>query len=168
MDNLTSDYDNEDNNIGASVEMGSFNHSCLQANLTALLKNTGKYTVCTDLSLDASHIDLSQFDIKAKEEIKPDICIYPKRGLSRPNDIIKMNEMPLLAIEVLSPKQGTYEILEKFKAYFELGIKSCWLVYPEAETITVHSSTHVRKHFNQDEVVDEVLELRVPHHDIFE
>jgi hypothetical protein len=92
MSNLTSEYQESDE-LEESVDMGSFNHSCLQVNLSALLKQTGKYTVCTELSLDVSNIDLSQFDIKAKEEIKPDVCIYPKRGLSRPNDIIKMTEI---------------------------------------------------------------------------
>jgi Uma2 family endonuclease len=76
--------------------------------------------------------------------------------------------MPILAIEVLSPKQGTYEILEKFKVYFELGVQSCWLVYPEAEAITVYSSINNRKLFGNGEVIDEVLDIRLPHHDIFE
>ncbi len=82
------------------------------------------------------------------------------------NDIIKMTEMPRWVIEVLSPKQGTYEILEKFKAYFELGVQSCWLVYPEAEAITVYSSINNRQ--LSGEVIDEVLDIRLPHHEIFE
>ena len=42
--------------------------------------------------------------------------------------------------EILSPKQDTYDILEKFKAYFALGITSCWLVAPALRTVTVYAS----------------------------
>ena len=55
------------------------------------------------------------------------MCIYLKRQRNLQNDILRMSEMPLLAIEVLSPKQGIYDILEKFKLYFSLGVQSCWL-----------------------------------------
>jgi hypothetical protein len=50
--------------------------------------------------LDISQIDLSQFGLKAKEELKPDLCLYQdRRELSLPDDILKMTEMPLLAKE---------------------------------------------------------------------
>ena len=44
--------------------------------------------------------------LKAKEELKPDICLYPKTEKSgfRKRDILKMSDMPLLAIEIISPK----------------------------------------------------------------
>ncbi len=163
MNHLTTEYEIEE-----SVKMGSYNHSYIQANLTWLLKNIGKYAVLTELSLDVSHFDLSQFNIKTKEEIKPDVCIYPKRGLSRPDDILKMSEMPLLVIEILSPKQGTYDILQKFKVYFALDVKSCWLVEPAIEVVTVYSSIDKRKNFISDKVLDEVLDISLPMPDIFE
>ena len=165
--------DNEPNLIENEEfqDVGSFNHSCLQTNVSTLLKNTGKYTVCIELSLDLSNLDLSQFDLKAKEELKPDICIYPKRKINPTHDILKMSEMPLLAIEILSPKQGTYDILEKFKAYFELGIQSCWLVIPSNLSITVYSNIDNFKNFVNDlsdEIIDSVLDIRLPIQDIFE
>ena len=150
-----------------SVIMGSYNHSYIQANLTWLLKNIGKYAVLTELSLDISNFDVSQFSIDNKKEIKPDVCIYPKRGLSRPDDILKMVEMPLLAIEILSPKQGTYDILQKFKVYFALGVKSCWLVEPAIEVVTVYATIDKRKNFIADKVFDEVLDINLPVVDIF-
>lgn len=95
-----------------SLDVGSFKHSSAQANLAFLLKRLGQYSVLTDLSLDISKVDISQFDISTKEEVKPDVCIYPKRKMNLLDDILRMSEMPLLAIEVLSPKQGVYEIFE--------------------------------------------------------
>jgi Uma2 family endonuclease len=82
-----------------------------------------------------------------------------------------MSDMPLLAIEILSPTQGMYEIKEKFKAYFALGVESCWLVAPEIEVITVYSSMQDFKLFNlrhgDIELVDEVIGIRLPLEKIF-
>lgn len=166
MNNLAIEYNQDQDE---DVDVGSFNHALVQANLTRLLGNLGKYTVCTELSLNVSNVELNQFDIDNKMEVKPDVCIYPKRGLSVPNDILKMTEMPLLAIEVLSPKQGNYTILEKFKLYFELDVKSCWLVLPSIDAVTVYSSINNYQTFTKrdSEVIDEVLDIRLPITEIF-
>ncbi len=49
-------------------EMGSLNHSTVQANLAFLLKLSKKFAVMTELSLDISQHDLSKYDLDAKEE----------------------------------------------------------------------------------------------------
>lgn len=56
--------------------MGSLNHSLIQGKITTLLSNDDKYVAMPELSLDASQIDLSQFGLKTKEELKPDVCVY--------------------------------------------------------------------------------------------
>jgi Uma2 family endonuclease len=154
-------------NVEESYDMGSYNHSYLQTRLGKLL-DSDKYTAFSDLSLDVSTFDLSQFKFSVKEELKPDVCLYPKRKFHRPNDILKMSEMPLLAIEILSPKQGSYDILEKFKVYFALGIKSCWLVEPAIETVAVYSSLDKRINFVRDKVVDDILGIQLPIVEIFD
>lgn len=150
-----------------SIDMGSFNHGYIQARLVVLFDRTGVYTPVTELSLDVSGIDLSQFDIRTKEEAKPDIAIYPRRGLSRPTDILRMSEMPLLTVEILSPKQGSYDILEKFKAYFALGVKSCWLVDPAINTVTVYSSIDRWRTFSSGDVVDDTLGITLSLDELF-
>lgn len=162
MDALTIESELEE-----SVDMGSFNHGYTQARLIVLFDKIGHYTPVTELSLDVSGIDLSQFDLKTKEEMKPDICLYPKRGRSRPRDILRMTEMPLLAVEILSPKQGTYDILEKFKVYFALGISSCWLVDPAINTVTIYSANETWQTFSNHEVIDEQVGIKLPLDEIF-
>lgn len=147
-------------------DMGSHNHSAIQVNLAFLLKQLGQYSVYTELSLDVSQLDPKRF--KVKDEIKPDVCIYPKRGLSRPFDILKMTEMPLLVIEILSPKQGVQDILEKFAIYFALGVKSCWLVDPLTAIVAVYSALEQHKIFSADKVMDETIGLQLPFAEIFE
>jgi Uma2 family endonuclease len=151
-----------------SLDVGSFKHSSAQANLAFLLKRIGKYSVLTDLSLDISTVDISQFDISTKEEVKPDVCIYPKRKMNLLDDILRMSEMPLLAIEVLSPKQGVYDILEKFKLYFALGVQSCWLVIPNTRTVVVYATPSSFATFGTGEVIDEALGIQIPVEEIFE
>lgn len=149
-------------------EVGSQNHSAVQANLAFLFKRLQRYSVYTDLSLNIANVDLSQFDLQVREEIKPDVCIYPKRPLNPMHDVIKMTEMPLLAIEILSPRQGVYEIAEKFKLYFHLGVKSCWLVIPNTQVVTVYSAVDSYQTFVSGEVVDEIIDIRLPLAEIFE
>lgn len=141
-----------------TLEVSSYNHAIVQANLAFLLKSLNQYDVLTELSLDMGD----------GREMKPDLCLYPKRGLRRPRDILRMVEMPLLAIEILSPKQGTDDILEKFELYFKGGIQSCWLVDPAMEIVAVYRTMDKPTVFNSQEVIDEVLKIRLPFVQIFE
>ncbi len=150
------------------AEMSSFNHSYTQARLIVLFDKLGSYTPAPELSLDVKGVDLSRFDLRTKEEIKPDIALYPKRGRSQPRDILRMKEMPLVAIEILSPKQGVYDILEKFRLYFDLGVTSCWLVDPALRTISVYAAESDWETFSANEVVDEQVGIRLPLVEVFD
>ena len=98
----------------------SYHHAYITVNLSAIFHDLKKYSVFSDLTLQ----------IGEKDYIS-DICLYPKRKISYiAGDIIRMTEMPLLAVEILSPSQGTQEIIDKFGVYFGADIKSCWLVVP--------------------------------------
>lgn len=148
-------------------DMGSFNHSTVQTNVAHVIKLSGKYTVPTELSLDSSTLDKDKFDFK--DELIPDVCVYPKRQLVKSDDILKMTEMPITAIEVLSFRQFPSTLIEKFKAYFTLGVQSCWLVDPVTQTIHVYSSSEKWRSFSlHDELHDELLDIRVAVSDIFE
>ena len=155
---------------GEEVKVGSLNHGIAQANLTTLFSHDERFRVITELSLDVSQIDLNQFGLKVKDELIPDVCLYPKeQRLIQGDDILKMSQMPILIIEILSPKQALGDILSKFKAYFALGIKSCWLVIPVNESITVYSKPHEFVSFGsrETEIIDEVMNVRLPLHKVF-
>ena len=57
------------------VGMGSFNHGYIQMRLGILLDRYSDYTPVSELSLDISNVDLSRFDLRTKEEVKPDIAL---------------------------------------------------------------------------------------------
>jgi len=151
------------------LEMGSLNHGIIQGQLLVLLSADKRFRAIPELTLDTSQIDLTQFALKAKKEFVPDICIYPNTIKRQRRDILRMTEMPLSIMEVVSPMQSIEEILIKFDAYFALGIQSCWLVVPTNEAITVYSQPDSFKTFgtNDTEVIDEVIDLRLSNRAIF-
>jgi Uma2 family endonuclease len=151
-------------------DMGSVIHSRTLGRLTVLIGCDERFEVMPELSLDVTQIDLKQFGLKAKDELKPDVCVYttpPEAEL--PDDILKTTQMPDLAIEILSPSQTVSELINKLKAYFALNIKSCWLVKPSLTTITVYSQLRQYKTFdlNDTEVVDEVMDIHLPIEKVF-
>ncbi len=151
-------------------EMGSLNHSLIQARLIGLLGQDARFTPAVELSLDMTQLDLSQFGLTAKSELKPDICLYSSDlWLSEQGDILKMEEMPLLAVEVISPKQGFYDIVNKFKAYFALNIKSCWLVMPEVKSLVIYTQIDKFQTFdmNDEEIADEIMDIHLPIEKVF-
>jgi Uma2 family endonuclease len=50
---------------------------------------------------------------------------------------VKITEVPLGIVEILSPSQSELELIEKLPFYFNLGIKSAWLVIPVFKMIYV-------------------------------
>lgn len=133
-----------------SCDVSSYNHALVQVNLAVLLKELKQYDVLAELSIDIEG-----------NEVRPDLCLYPQRGLSRPRDILRMRDMPLLAIEILSPKQGTDDILEKFELYFATGVPSCWLVDPAQNIVSVYADPCQHKVFSTGEVEDKKLGIRL-------
>jgi Uma2 family endonuclease len=159
-------------------DMGSLHHSTAQANLIVLLSMNEKFIALPELSLDASQIDLSQLGFKAKEELKPDVCVYRESSSDSEtksddfldDDILKVSQMPELVIEILSPTQAINDLLKKIKAYFALGVNSCWLVIPSMKVISVYYSQNKRATFSvgeDAEVVDEIMDIHLPLQKVF-
>ncbi len=138
----------------------SFNHSYLQARLVTALSITKKYTVLSELSLDIDG-----------KEYRPDICLYPNRKANYWHDIIRMKEMPLLAIEILSMSQTIQELIDKFEVYFKAGITSCWLVMLIPSSITIFRNTDdietAITFNNKGELFDPLLDIRISLDELF-
>lgn len=150
-------------------KVGSWNHSLIQSRLIHCLSQDKRFVVPVELSLDTSQADLTQFGLNIKELI-PDICVYPNSKSSmQQRDILRMSEMPLLAIEVLSPKQSVDDILAKFEAYFVLGIQSCWLVIPATKSISIYHSLTELQTFGTDacQIVDKRTDIHLNLLDVF-
>ena len=148
------------------AELGSFNHGYLQLKIGACFLNLPNLTPSSELSLDISALAdpavVDKFDT-----LKPDIAVYDQWSVDFHNDVLKAEKMPVLAIEILSPRQGVQTLVDKFRIYFKLGVRSCWLVYPYAQAIAVYRAPDDFTLFSQGEVVDEITDVRIPLREIF-
>ena len=78
-----------------------------------------------------------------------------------------MTEPPLCAIEILSPKQSFTDLVVKAAAYFNHGVKSCWIVVPTLKTIAVFTPNRGVTNYIAGIVKDPVLGIEVDMKDIF-
>lgn len=134
----------------------SYHHAYLSSNMIVALHKLKEYSVFSELAL------------QLEKDYVADVCIYPKRKIIfSAGDVIKVTEAPLMVVEILSPTQGTQEILDKFAGYFQAGVQSCWLVIPVAQAVTVYSSMERARTYTQGDIVDDVLDIRISVEEIF-
>lgn len=122
-DVILSDYECE-----RGKPMPSFNHGKLQARLSQQLLNQyeDQYDVLSELSLESPN-----------PAYVPDLCLFPAEPSNWREDEVKVSEVPLTVIEIVSPSQTDTELTAKSTAYFAAGVKSYWLVQPVLRTIFV-------------------------------
>lgn len=156
----------EEITTGEWAETGSFNHGYLQLKIGAYFLKLPNFTPSSEVSLDLSALDDPALRASV-ESLKPDIAVYKQWSVDFQNDVIKAQQMPVLAIEILSPLQGVKTLVDKFKIYFALGIQSCWLVYPYANAIAVYHAPDEFKLYAQGDVVDIVVGVQIPLDEIF-
>jgi Uma2 family endonuclease len=109
------------------TKMPSLNHSYLCSRILRQLFQYESMEALTELTLDIDH------------GLTPDICVYPAEAI-HPNfsrDITKLQQMPILSIEVISASQNIQDILEKSERMVKAGIKAVWAVEPYTRSILV-------------------------------
>lgn len=161
-------------------EMSSKNHGLIQARLASFINWLDDYNVATELSLDVSEASrqeiLNKYGFSATCELKPDIAVYraDEFDLADPDeeddldsiDPLRVSQMPLCVMEMVSPSQSSYKILQKFRAYFAMGVKSCWLVEPNLKTIVVYQGQLRQKRSyvanDSGDVEDAILKVKLP------
>lgn len=138
--------------------MPSKNHGLIQSNLTGMLFMTYRkeYSFPTELTIH----------LQGKDYV-PDICIYPKMIYNGLQDEIRVSEVPITAIEILSPKQGSDDIREKFEVYFTNEVKSCWFVQPFNNSISVYTPEKKIYVFHDEVLTDPVTQISVDLKEVF-
>ena len=140
--------------------MPSYNHSLLQTKIAGRLDaNYGnKYDILSEPSLQL---------VNVKESV-PDIALFPKLKINWKKDIIKITQPPILAIEILSPKQNINSIIDKFsEIYFPSGVQSLWLVIPPMQFIAVYTPNMKYTAFFDGKIKDKTLKINLDLGDIF-
>lgn len=137
--------------------MPSLNHGTLQLRIgSELLRRYGNdYSVISEVTLDTT------------PPMIPDLAVYPALILSWIHDQTRMAEPPLLVVEIISPSQSVDEVIPKIERYFEMGVKSCWLVQPPLQQIAVFTPEMQPEVFIRGEVQDPASGFSVNIEDIF-
>ncbi len=85
-----------------------------------------------------------QYDIRSEQSLSepnppfvPDLSVFPAEPSNWRDDEVKVSEVPLTVIEIVSPSQTDTELTAKSAAYFAAGTRSYWLVQPLFRTVVI-------------------------------
>lgn len=82
--------------------------------------------------------DRTGYTLSMGDELIPDVSYI---SFARQPDLPeKLIIAPDLAVEVVSPSNSAGEIQTKVILYFQYGAPLVWIVYPDSQTIVVHTS----------------------------
>jgi Uma2 family endonuclease len=112
---------------------------------------------------------LPELEMKLNGKIvKPDVCVYPNLPEDWYNDILFMTDPPVIAIEVVSPRQAVSDITDKMNTvYFPAGVQSVWIVIPTLQLITVRTPDGQKLTFDKGIIRDPATGLEIVFEKIF-
>jgi Uma2 family endonuclease len=140
--------------------MPTLQHALIQQNLVFEIKTRYRhlYHALPELTLE----------MPEKPDSVPDVAIYPVAQIRFENEVIRMNQMPLTTIEILSPSQRDDELISKTDRYFQVGVKSCWIVLPGFRAVAVYSGPRQYQFFMEDStLVDPVTGIELAVSELF-
>lgn len=143
-----------------SKPMPSRNHAKIQRRLCDALHS--KYGREYDV--------LPEFEMELlNKRSVPDVSVYPFKPSNWEQDEMRAKEPPILAIEILSPKQILGDVLTKIRNnYFPSGVLSTWVVLPALKTITLMLPNGEIQNFNEGILKDKATGFEVNLTDIFQ
>ena len=129
-------------------EIPSLNHSYICVQVMRQLLQDDKIQPLPELTLDVEN------------GLTPDISVFPKEQI-HPNffeDVFKVQQLPVLAIKVISSSQSIQAILEKAKLLVKAGVKTVWVVEPYGRSIFVISNKG-KELFHEEEIGSEGIKV---------
>lgn len=136
----------------------SLNHGHIQFLLSgALHAYRDDFTIASELTIEMEDL-----------RVTPDLCVYPKLEVNLQEDVVRMEEPPLLAVEIVSPSQSTQEVVNKITDMLDAGVQSCWLVQPAMETITIYTTDEKPHTVSTGTVTDPATDIQVEVSEVFD
>ncbi len=135
----------------------SYHHAAITGTIITEINITEKFRAFSELTLL----------INGNDHV-PDISVYKRKKLKyhANEDVLKMEKMPLIAIEVLSPGQNKIKFMGKVKFYLQAGIQSVWIAQPLAHTISVFSKNGAKLY--RDGLIEDISGVKIELGAIFE
>jgi len=121
--------------------MPSFEHGMTQRQFILSLDRYPDIWAIPELSLD----------LQGFKRV-PDIAIFLKQTLQGRKKGLPVTVPPILAIEILSPKQALADLFEKADEYLLHGVEAVWIVIPEIQSITVCTKNEKQKTYTTGDV----------------
>jgi Uma2 family endonuclease len=158
MEALVLNHPETDYQTERNKPLPSKNHGVTQSNLNGLfyMNYRKKYRFISEIALELG-------DWKSV----PDLAIFDKMDIDFIHDEIRMTDVPLGVVEILSPTQGLQELNDKAERYFLLGVKSVWLVIPSMKTIAIYHTPYEFQLFTKGSAKDTVLDIEVDLKEVF-
>ena len=144
---LASDVDGYEYAKGELVPMGvpSLGHAKVNAQIASYLLAHVRENDLGDVYVKAG------FQV-GERGVKPDVAFLSAARL--PEDESKGSPIPPdFAVEVISPTDIYWRVLEKVQAYLEAGTQMVWVVESVMETVTVYRSTTDIKVFTANDTL---------------
>jgi Uma2 family endonuclease len=129
-------------------EMPSLNHSYICAQLMRQLLQDNSIQPLPELTLDIDSGLTPDISIFKNEKIQPDFFEY----------ILRVKDLPILAIEVISSSQSIQAIFEKSKVLVNSGVKTVWTIEPYGRSIFVVNKEG-KKLFHEEVVESEGVKV---------
>lgn len=139
-------------------EIMSLNHSRLSYRISVLLSRyEGQFDILPELELELT-----------SGRGKPDISIYKNLHFNWEEDVLRVPQPPITAIEILSPTQAFDELTGKIrKVYFPGGVQSAWIVVPSIQAIHLFLPGQQVKIFNSGNMLDPVTQIDLTLAEVF-
>jgi Uma2 family endonuclease len=109
-------------------DVKSYNHAKITYRLAKnLSRYDQQYDILPELEFELSH-----------GRAKPDLAICKIGKIDWLRDVIRPTHPPLLAIEILSPRQALSDLTDKaLDIYFPSGTSVVWIIIPHFKQVTV-------------------------------
>ncbi len=130
--------------------MPSLSHSVIQTNLLVGFAGNKKWRALSELSLKLGGRDGT-----------PDISVFPRVPIDFTRDVVKTTTPPVMIVEILSPTQGSVELMERVDHYLSNGVQSAWVVEPVFGDVLVCTTDGKRQKYSGGVVTDPVTGLSV-------
>lgn len=121
-------------------EMPSLNHSYLSWQISQQLSENKEIAPLPELTLNIGKGIVPDFSVYPLDKINPDFW----------HDVVKFPEVPVLAIEIVSPNQSVNILIEKADLLIENGVKTVWVIEPITKSIVVVSKNDKQLFQNQE------------------
>ena len=122
------------------IDSNAFNHSNICVEIIEQILENRQFKPLPELTLNVEN------------GLTPDISVYLRENV-KPNyarDVTRYFEMPLVAIEVISPSQNIQTLLEKAETLVENGVKAVWTIEPFTNSIVVTTKDGFKRFQNQE------------------